>query len=365
MDYKNQEEKISITGLLREIYKNKLILTYFVVAFLGVGLLVFVISPKEYTSSSVILPENPTSQSLGGIGSIASLAGFNIGKFGPSDRALSPLVYENIIRSAPFLDGLVSRKYYFPTIGKESTVSEYIIKHTTPTVFERIVGIGNVFKGNPSAASALKDTLKNAERVDSVEASIFSNTVFTPDNRLAIYKLRNRIFYETDLQTGLITISVDLQDPEVGAKLVQEIVARLIVISRRYSGQRDSTSIELLDQQILEKKKEYETAARRLASYTDQNRNMVFSTDKAALEQMQNTVALASGIYTSLLQQREQISIRSETEVDPISIIEPVQVATSPYKPKLLLTFIISIFLGVFFGSCFILARKSILTIIS
>lgn len=362
MSIHEHEEKISITGLFSMIYKEKLLLAFFIAGFLGIGLFIYFLSPKEYKTSAVLLPESNTSN-IGGIGNLASLAGVNLGRMATMDRTLSPNVYQDIIKSTPFLNELVSTSYYFPSIEKECTLADYLVIYSEPTFWEKM---GNIFRKNPQAKPVGPlDSLTGAANIsDSTEVAIFSNTIFQPLNRTAIVRLNNRIIYNTNLSTGLITISLDLQDPDVGARVLQEIIAQLINISQRYSGQRDSTSIEQLDRQILDRKKEYEAATRRLASFQDQNRGLILSIDKTAIEQLQNDVTLSRNIYTSLLQQREQISIQSKSQKAPISIIEPVQIASGPYTPRLLKTFIISIFMGIFVGSCFILTRKSILTII-
>src|SRR5690606_29995955 len=167
-----------------------------------------------------------------------------------------------------------------------------------------------------------------------------------------------------DLQTGLITITLDLQDNEGAAQVLQKIIADLITITKRYQGQRDTLNIQQLDKQISEKKKEYENPLEANRRFRDQNINLVRSVDQLTGQKLQNDIASTFNIYNTLLQQREQIMIQSQNMQDPIAIIEPVQIAGAPSSPNPLIITVLSLFFGVVFGVVFVLAKNSLIEII-
>src|SRR5690554_3086156 len=130
------EEKLSITGLIKVIYKSKITIAIFIVSFVILGLFIYLLSPKEYVSRTILLPES--SNTSIGMGVLASLTGINVGRGDSKDRTLNPAVYESIIKSSPFLDRIVSKDYYFPSIDKKTTLANYLTNYAEPPFFEKI-----------------------------------------------------------------------------------------------------------------------------------------------------------------------------------------------------------------------------------
>lgn len=364
------EEKLSVTGLLREIYKSKITVLIFTACFLVLGLIIYFMSPKEYAYRTVLLPES-SGNSIG-LGAIANLAGINLGRSDSRERTLNPMVYEPVLRSSPFLDRIVKKEFYFPTIDKTVSLSVYLNRYTEKPVGEKISGLfsfGSSAPAKPTQVAAQPEVVTS--QTDSIPltkgdsiARIFDNTIIAVSSRSAIKKLNDRLEYAQDMQNGLITLSFDLQDPVAGAKILQTIVNEFILITKSYEGQKQDVSLEQLDAQIIQRKKEYDAALNRLAAFNDRNINVIRQSVEVEETRLQNAVALAQNIYNSLLQQRESLNIQSNTAKAPIAVIEPPQEASSPYRPKLVLTLIISIFLGVLVGSLFVLSRRSIVKIV-
>jgi len=362
MDNTENKEILSITELLRVVYKSKRTVFLFLGIFVVLGLMIYLFSPEEFTSNAVILPEN-TSSGVG-LGGLASLAGINIGRLDDKGRSLNPVVYEPILRSSPFLEKILNEEYEFSSIGQTLTLNEYLLRHTTPSLtemLERILSLSWIRTGSTPAPQRVEaDTLVG----DDAGSVIFANSIIKVSSRKAVRDLRQRLYYSKDLQTGLVTISLDLQDADAGAKVLQKIIGELVLITRRYQGQRDSLNIEQLDVQISEKKMEYEKALEANARFRDQNINLVRSMDQLTEQKLQNEITFAFNVYNSLLQQREQIIIQSRNMQDPIAIIEPVQVAGGPSSPKIIPIMVICIFFGLFFGIIYALAKNSIIEII-
>ena len=362
MNNTESKEIISITGLLKVVYKSKKTVALFLGIFVVLGLMIYLFSPNEFSSQAVILPENTGSGA--GLGGLASLAGINIGRLDDKGRSLNPVVYEPILRSSPFMDKILTSEYEFPSIGQRLPLIEYLARNTTPSLTERLENAVSLSwlrtRNSPALQPAETDTVLS----DNVSSVIFDNSIIQVSSRKAIRDLRSRIYYSKDLQTGLITISLDLQDANGSAQVLQKIIGELVLITRKYQGQRDSLNIEQLDVQISEKKMEYEKALEANARFRDQNINLVRSMDRMTEQKLQNEISFAFNVYNSLLQQREQIIIQSRNMQDPIAIIEPVQIAGAPSSPKIIPIMVISIFFGLVFGVVYVLARNSFIEII-
>ena len=96
-----QYDEIDIMELLHKLLKEwKFILKWCGVAAV-VGLVIGFSIPKEYTVTSKLAPEVVDKRS-GGLSSLASMAGINLGSMSTSD-AVSPDLYPEIVSSTPFV----------------------------------------------------------------------------------------------------------------------------------------------------------------------------------------------------------------------------------------------------------------------
>ena len=113
---KNDDE-IDLLELAKTLWNGrKTIVKYITIAGV-IGLVIVLLSPKEYTSSTSMVPQ--TSQSankLGGLSSLAAMAGFNLDATNTSD-ALSPMVYPQIVLSVPFQVELMNTSFTFAEVN--------------------------------------------------------------------------------------------------------------------------------------------------------------------------------------------------------------------------------------------------------
>ena len=104
-----KEDKIDIIALVKTIWDNKLIIIKTTVVFLFAGLFIAFFSPKKYLVNSLMVPQISTGKSqLGGLSSLAAIAGFNLDMNMGSE--LSPVIYPKIIKSIPFKKELMQTK---------------------------------------------------------------------------------------------------------------------------------------------------------------------------------------------------------------------------------------------------------------
>jgi uncharacterized protein involved in exopolysaccharide biosynthesis len=361
MNHIENADKISITALLRVIYKSKRTVLLFIAVFVVLGVCIYLLSPKEYSSQAVLMPENIGSNQ--GISGLASLAGINVGRLENRERNLSSTVYEPIIRSNSFLNKIINIEYEFPSIGQRITLKDYFLYHSEPSIGDRV---GNFLTFNwIRMRRSPSPTIDNRDSVNIDKNSpIFANSILKVSSKKALKDLNDRLYYSKDVHTGLITISLDLQDAEAGAKVLQKVIAELILITKDYQGQKDSINLSQVEAQLIDKKAEYERALESHARFLDQNINLIRSMDRLTEQKLQNEISFAFNVYNTLLQQREQISIQSKSLQDPIAIIEPIQIAGSPYRPRIFPVMVLCIFFGILFGTIFVLLRKSVINII-
>lgn len=111
------DEQIDLLAVARKLWaERKLIVRWCAMAALA-GLVIGFSIPKEYTTETVLAPETSSGKgSLGGLSSLASLAGINMGNMTDAD-AINPDVYPEIVESLPFVTEL------FPVVVETRTAS--------------------------------------------------------------------------------------------------------------------------------------------------------------------------------------------------------------------------------------------------
>ena len=89
-----KDDEIDLLALLLKIWNGKkTILKYFII-FLLIGIFIAIFSKKEYTATSLVLAQESSSSSGGGLSGLASLAGINLGS--SSGELISPKLYTSI-----------------------------------------------------------------------------------------------------------------------------------------------------------------------------------------------------------------------------------------------------------------------------
>ena len=119
----SKTNEIDIIGIIKKIFSEKRLLVKFCFVFSVIGVIVALNTPRVYTSTVVLAPENSGGSSLlNKFGSMTSMFGINIGQ-GAGDDAIYPEIYPDVMASNDFvvelfdvpvtpLDSVRPRRYY-------------------------------------------------------------------------------------------------------------------------------------------------------------------------------------------------------------------------------------------------------------
>ena len=100
--------------------------------FFVIGFIVALLSPIVYTSQTTFIPQVSEDQlsSMGGLGSLASLAGINLNQSSStSDSYLSPLLYSKIANSDEFSLKLIEEEL-INLNGDKFSIKQYMLSDT-------------------------------------------------------------------------------------------------------------------------------------------------------------------------------------------------------------------------------------------
>jgi len=348
-------DEIDIMELLRKLLKDwKLILKWCAVAAV-VGIVIAFSIPKEYTVTSKMAPETVSKSGGGSLGSLASLAGINLGSMSTAD-AVYPDLYPDIVASTPFVielfpvqvefkDRKTDRKADYYTYLKEYTHGPWWGK-VTSAPFKALGWFMGLFR----------------EKVEPVEGyARLDPSSLTQEQEEIAKAIRSSISLAVDKKTSVITLTVTAQDPRVAARISEEVIARLKTFVTNYRTEKARQDLQYYQTLYDESKKAYFEAQQRYASYVDRNQNVVLMRVRSEQERLQNEMNLNFQLYNTCAQQLQAAKAKVQQETPVFTIINPPQVPLKRSKPSKVTILAACIFLGAALAAVWVLWGRDML----
>jgi len=340
-----QEDEIDLIELARKIWAERKLIVKTAGVFLALGLLVAFGSTTEYRSEARLLPELRKEEggASGLISRFSGLAGIDLGMMGGVD-AISPQLYPEVLKSTPFMLHLLNTRVQIPYLDTTTTVYEYMTELKTTSLMGYI---GKFTVGLPGTI------MKLFRKEDSQPANPSEKKGpirITKRQYETIKELQDRIRANTDQKNGVITVSAEFPDPELAAQVAEEAVDYLQEYITGYRTTKAANVLAFIQEQHDRAREDFEQAQQALATFRDRNRNVISARAQSEEERLQAEYNLAFNVYNSLAQQLEQARIKVQEETPVFQVLDPVEVPVEKSKPKKLIIFIVSAFLGVLIG---------------
>ncbi|WP_435264090.1 GNVR domain-containing protein [Tenacibaculum sp. nBUS_03] len=345
----NPEDEINLLELFKIILKGKKTIIRFVFTFGLIGFLIAIFSEKEYTSSTIIVPQTTTSKVGGNIGGLAAMAGINLGG-GNTNENIPPSLYPKIVHSLPFLKELSSTPLRFSNFKKEITYKEYYQKHKKRNILSYVK---NYTIGLPSKLIGFfssKEEISENVRKDSIyRISIDESIIFK--------QIKDQVTLEIN-KDGFIKISFSMFEALASAQMtkkLQELLQKTII---NFKTQKAKSEYKFIEERHNELKKDFEKKQVILANFRDRNQGLITSRSQTRLESLESEYNLAYTIYSELAKQLETQKIKLKENTPVFRIIDPVSVPVLKSKPKRTLIIVIWIFLGVVLGIGWVFGKE-------
>ena len=185
----------------KKLYYKTLGIAFVIALIIGFSL------PKTYTCQILLAPETGGgSSSLGGLAALASTFGVSIGNVSKDGDAIKPSIYPDLMKSVDFKTSLFPIKVKKKGDEKAISYYNYLKYEWREPWWKDMFGL--------LSPELKEDTLVNAFELTSEQSRIAS---------LAIKNIECTI----DKKTGLITIDVTAQDPNIAALLADSVKNRL------------------------------------------------------------------------------------------------------------------------------------------
>ena len=337
-----QEQEIGLRALIKRVWKKRMFVIYVTLAFMVLGLMIALFSKKEYTATTVFVPQTSRQGVSSSMSSLASLAGINLGQVGGGE-SLSPAIYPQLLSNVDFIKELMYTPIKFEEWPEKVTLFDYYTNedYNKPTFF------GTVKKYTLGLPGVIIKAIKgsNKEEADSAAAD-GPLPVFTEKEYACKQVLTNLVSITINDKDGYVELSASMPEPVAAAEVATAAFNLLEKYITEYKIEKAKATLDFVNDRFAEAKADFEEKQKELASFRDANRMLTTATSQIAQERLEREYELANTIYTELARQKTQVELQVKEDTPVLSVVQPVVVPFEKSKPKRAIILIAFTFLG-------------------
>ena len=348
-DDKNIEGQIDLIELAKNLWQGRRTIIKVTIFCAFIGLLVAILSPKEYTTKVVIVPQLSNKQGpLGNLSGLASLAGITIST--PASAEISPTTYPQIISSIPFQLEMMNTRLTFSKIDHIVTLYEYYSEYVKPNP---------ILKYTFCLPETILKAIRKKQSIADSETSY--GLIQLTEEQDIVYEIINRkISIEINSKDGYITLLCRMPEALPSAQLAQRAQELLQQQITEFKIQKATSNLEFIQQRYDEVQGQYNQAQEALARFSDRNKNIVTAIAQTESDRLRNDYNLAYAIYSEMAKQLEQTKIQVKEDTPVFTVIEPASVPLYKSKPRRTMIMIGFMLLGGVVGCVTIFFRRYI-----
>lgn len=350
------EDEIDLIALAKTIWEGRKTIIKTLIIFTFLGLFVAIFSKKEYTASTTMVPQtNNASSKMGGLSSLASLAGFNL-DMSAGGSEISPMIYPQIVSSTSFQLEIMNAKYSYDELDEKVTLFDYYMDYYKLGLFSVIK------KYTLGLPGLLIGAIKGEQEGVSESLKLDSRTIKLTKNQDNVRKIINeQLNLSVNNKEGYLTLESRFHQAELSAQIAEKAQKLLQDYITRFKIEKASEQLAFIQERYTETKSEFEEAQVKLAIYRDANKNIIRAIAQTEREKLENEYQLSFEVYSELAKQLEQARIKVKEDTPVFSVIEEVVVPIEKSKPKRSRIFFTWIFLGGVVGIGLVFGRKAIM----
>lgn len=288
--------------------------------------------PKQYSSSVSLAPEMQEDGSMGGMSSLASIAGIDLGN---TTDAIGPDLYPDVVSSNAFLVDLLGVQVETADGSVKTTFMQYLRSHYKRPWWSIAIGgiqksVKSLFKKNkPSQAGRQIDPQR-----------------LTPEEESLVARLKGIVSCNVDDNSGIISITATAQDPLVAKTIVDTATAHLQQFITQYRTNKARNDLAYYKQLEQEAKADYAEAQRNYAAYSDAHQDAALQSYLVKQESLENELQLAYNNYSKIRQQVQMAQAKVQEKTPAFTVVEKASVPNLPSSPRKKLIFIAFLFLA-------------------
>ena len=338
-------EVIDLRVVFKKIWDNRK-LFYKVLPIVFVLSCIYIFSqPRYYTSDVKLAPEMENSGAGGTLGSLAASFGFDLSEMQTTD-AITPLLYPDLMEDNGFVAGLMNIQVKSQDGEINANYHDYLKKHQKTAWWNYPINWLKSLLPKKADTGGTGDGTYDPYNLPKSEDDILSAA-------------RSKIGIAIDKKTGVISISVEDQDPLICRTMADSIKEKLQIFITDYRTNKARTDYEYYKKLTADAKQDYEKVRRFYASMADASTNIKLRSVELKMEDVENDMQLKLNAYTTINTQLQAAKAKVQEKTPAFTVLKGAAVPVKPAGPKRILFIAEMLFLACFVVSMYIL--KSIL----
>ena len=348
-NYPVDEQEIDLVELIQKMWLNRGLILKLTAVFMVVGVFVAIFSPKVYTASCDIVPQTSDGSGSSRMSSLAALAGINLNQ-SMDVKALSPMVYENILNSTTFRKELMQTPIEFEKAGKAVSFYEYYTseEYNKPTIGSYIM------KYTIGLPFTILNAIRGEQELPQIAAGAAGDAKLIETMNKDEYKVSQILSQSVSIvlteKKGFVTITANMPEAVAAAQLAQATVSLLQKYITEFKIDKVQSNLDFVQSRYDEAKKNFEDIQFRRAKHRDANQNLIKHSARVEQEKLDAEYTLAMTLYTELAKQLEQAKISVKETTPILTIINPVTIPYKKTKPQRATILLAFTFLGAVAG---------------
>lgn len=352
-----EDNAVNLLELLGLMRNHRRLIVQITGGFVVLGLLVALLSPVEYTSEALLMPEMKSNESsagdllesYGGVLGLGSMGSMDLSKEG----TIAPEVYPKIVQSLSFQHQLLNQDIYFADRDTTASGYSYFEDIRNLSVFELIADYTIKLPqklSSPKPLKSLPDWLRKQFDEDAV-------VELTTEELEVIRDMQERVSIELESETGVLTVEATMPDAVAAAQVNRSVINMLKSFIKSYSTQKAKEDLIFAETQHQQAKERLEEVQGELASFLDQNVNLATAKSRAQEQRLQAEFDLAYNMYNNVSQQLMEAKMKVQEQTPVFKPLQSANVPMDKSKPQRLLIVALSFFGGLIASFLFIAGR--------
>lgn len=310
---------LTFAAILRTLRLKKWWLVGNTVAAMVIGVIVAFSLPKQYSSSAALASESKEDSPLSGnLGSMASMAGLNLGK---SQDAIVPDLYPNVVETNEFLVNLLYVKVRPEHAKTDMTLLDYLTKHCKAAwwsvAFRTVKNKLVPRKGGIAQSGHRIDPCHLTEMEDELVNGVKNMVVCTYDD-----------------ENDVINIKAVAQDPYVARQIVEATTIQLQKFITDYRTSKARVDMAYYARLKEEAHVRYVKAQKKYAAYSDSHMDLSLKSFQLESDALENDLQLAYNEYTQKSAQLTMAEAKVQERTPAFTVLERASVAPRAESPK-------------------------------
>jgi len=319
----NTPEVIDLRIIFRKIWDNRR-LFYKVLPIVFVLSCIYIFSlPRYYTSDIKLAPEMENSGAGGTLGSIAASFGFDLSEMQTSD-AITPLLYPDLMEDNGFVASLMGIKVKSQDGEISTNYHDYLKKYQKTAWWNYPI-------------NWLKSLLPKKEDKGGTADGSYDPYNLSRSEDEVLGAARNNIGIAIDKQTGVISISVEAQDPLICKTLTDSVKEKLQIFITEYRTNKARTDYEYYKKLAADAKQDYERTRQQYAGMADASTHVSLRSVELKMEDMENDMQLKFNAYTTINTQLQAAKAKVQEKTPAFTVLKGAAVPVKPAGPKRML----------------------------